>query len=70
MIKWTHRTKFKAMHQNKAVEVEHCRVGQCTSSRRKQWLKNQSQSKRAISPNCTDVAATARLRLIQGEARR
>jgi hypothetical protein len=37
MSKWTICTKFKAMHQPKAVEVELCRCGQCNSSRRKGW---------------------------------
>ena len=37
MSKWTICTKFKAMHQPKAVEVELCRCGQCNSSHRKGW---------------------------------
>ena len=35
MLKWTLRTKFKAMHQPKSVDVAPCLFDQCTSSRRK-----------------------------------
>ena len=41
MFKWTICTKFKAMEETKAVEIEPCMCDGCTSSRRKRWQKEQ-----------------------------
>ena len=37
IFKWTICTKFKAMEETKAVEIEPSMCGSCTSSRRKRW---------------------------------
>ena len=44
LFKWTICTKFKAMEETKAVEIEPCMCEGCNASRLKRWQKEQRVS--------------------------